>query len=96
MILVVFAATASAQAAPPASAPAAGGLFAGLFGLLCGLVCVVGAIVIVLVPFVALPLIYAKRILAWTEGRTPRDAYDALAQGATRGFFQLRPAIAAV
>jgi hypothetical protein len=39
-----------------------------------------------------LPLAYRKKCLSWTEGRTPAEAYEAIAVGATRGLFQIRPA----
>ena len=39
-----------------------------------------------------LPLAYRRTCLSWTEGRTPAEAYEAIARGATRGFIQIRPA----
>ena len=66
-------------------------LLALLLGVLCPLACFALMIVAVVGAMVGLPLMYRSTFVSWTEGRTPREAWDAIAVGATRGFLQIRP-----
>jgi hypothetical protein len=65
-------------------------------GLVVVVVIVIGvslaALFVLLGSFVGLPLLLKKRIATWTQGPSSRQAWGAIEQGATRGFFQFFPA----
>ena len=60
--------------------------------LICPLLCVAFMGLLLAIGIIALPFMYAGRIRAWTDNRTPQEVFEALDEGATRGFIQIRPA----
>ena len=65
--------------------PLIGGLLFGIISPLLIFGFVIGIMVL-------LPLVMKKRIDGWTEGKANPQIWEALEQGATRGWFQVRPA----
>ena len=65
---------------------------AATLALVCPMLCVAFMGALFVAGLLGMPFLYAGKIRRWTEGRTPQEAFDALDEGATRGFIQIRPA----